>query len=98
MNNEEEWIVSPEELRKNREKALLRDNKKNTQPKISFIKILGIIMIALFLVIMGNYFKLEDNKSLEKRSRECASEGYGIKVSYTKEGDKYYVCNLSEGK
>ncbi len=55
-------------------------------------------MIVLFLVIMGNYFKLEDNKSLEKRSRECASEGYGIKVSYTKEGDKFYVCNYLEDK
>ena len=98
MNNEEEWIVSPEELRKNREKALLRDNKKNTQPKISFIKILGIIAIIIFFVIIGNYLVSEDNKSLEKKSKECASEGYGIKVSYTKEGDKYYVCNLTEEK
>lgn len=98
MNNEEEWIVNPEELRKNREKALLRDNKKNTQPRISFIKTLGIIAIIIFFVIIGNYLATEDNKNLEKRSAECASEGYGIKVSYTKEGDKYYVCNLSEGK
>lgn len=98
MKNEEEWIVSPEELRKNREKALLRDHKKNTQPKIFFIKILGIIAIIIFFVIIGNYLSYEDNKNLEKRSAECASEGYGIKVSYTKEGDKYYVCNSLEEK
>lgn len=98
--SDDEWIVSEEELRRNRNKAIERDKiiKKNTQPREFLLKILGIIMIVLFLVIMGNYFKLEDKKSLEKRSIECATEGYGIKVAYTKEGDKYYVCNYLEEK
>ena len=96
----EEWIVSAEELKRNRDNAIQRDkiNKKNTQLRIFLLKILGIIMIILFLALIVNYLILEDNKSLEKKSRECASEGYGIKVTYTKEGDKYYICNLTEEK
>jgi uncharacterized protein YpmS len=73
--------------------------KKVLKPWVNkFLKVLGIGIIILSFIMISNYLSYEDNKALEKRSRECASEGYGIKVSYTKEGDKYYVCNYLEEK
>lgn len=73
--------------------------KKVLKPWVKeFLKGLAFITILSALLIIINYLSYEDNKNLEKRSAECASEGYGIKVSYTKEGDKYYVCNSLEEK
>jgi hypothetical protein len=38
-------------------------------------------------------FNESDAEMAERRSRECAKEGYdGIALKYTKEGDKYFVC------
>ena len=98
--NDYEWIVSEEELKRNRDKAIQRDKIaiKNTQPRIFLLKILGIVLLILFFIIIGNYLVSDDNNSLEKKSKECALEGFGIKVAYTKEGDKYYVCNYLEEK
>lgn len=73
--------------------------KKVLKPWVKkFLKGLAFITILSTLLIIINYLSYEDNKNLEKKSAECASEGYGIKVSYTKEGDKYYVCNYLEEK
>jgi hypothetical protein len=41
---------------------------------------------------IGNYFDREMEEHIERVSKECASQGYGITVKYTNEGDKYYVC------
>lgn len=73
--------------------------KKVLKPWVkNLLQALGIIIIISSIIMVFDYLSYEDNKALEKRSRECASEGYGIKVSYTKEGDKYYVCNYLEEK
>lgn len=32
-------------------------------------------------------------KHIEKVSKECAEQGYGIKATYTNTGDKFYVCD-----
>ena len=56
---------------------------------------LAIVIVALVLVVIG-LNKIIDNdmeKHIERVSQECAEKGYGIKAKYTKEGDKYYVCN-----
>lgn len=49
-----------------------------------------IICIALMIVII---LSKDMEEHIEKVSKECASQGYGIKASYTKEGDKFYICN-----
>lgn len=55
----------------------------------------ALFIIAMILILIGlNKILANDmEKHIEKVSEECASEGYGIKAKYTKEGDKYYVCN-----
>lgn len=53
---------------------------------IGFVLILGLIILNLILAR-----DMEDH--IERVSRECAEKGYGIKATYTKEGDKFYVCN-----
>jgi hypothetical protein len=53
-----------------------------------------IICIAIIIIIvLSNIIDNDMEKHIEKVSQECASQGYGIKAKYTKEGDKYYVCN-----
>ena len=49
-----------------------------------------LIMIVILTQILNN----NEQKSIERRSQECAEKGYGIKAQYTKEGDRYYVCNV----
>lgn len=54
-----------------------------------------IICIALMVVIiLSNILSKNMEEHIEKVSKECASQGFGIKASYTKEGDKFYKCNL----
>ena len=53
-----------------------------------------IICIALMVVIiLSNILSKDMEEHIEKVSKECASQGYGIKASYTNEGDKFYICN-----
>ena len=73
--------------------------KKVLKPWVkNLLQALGIIIIISSIIMMFDYLSYEDDRTLERKSTECAAEGYGIKVSYTKEGDKYYVCNSLEGK
>lgn len=54
-----------------------------------------IICIALMVVIiLSNILSKNMEEHIEKVSKECASQGFGIKASYTKEGDKFYKCNI----
>lgn len=54
-----------------------------------------LFVIAMLLIIIGLNKMLDNDmeKHIEKVSQECALKGYGIRAEYTKEGDKYYVCN-----
>lgn len=56
---------------------------------------LAIVIVALVLVVIGLNTIIDNDmeKHIERVSQECAEKGYGIKAKYTKEGDKYYVCN-----
>lgn len=57
-----------------------------------------IIGIAILLIIILSTILSNDmEEHIEKVSKECASQGYGIKASYTKEGDKFYTCNKDGG-
>ena len=54
---------------------------------------LFIIPITLIILGLNKILTNDMEKHIEQVSQECALEGYGIKAKYTKEGDKYYVCN-----
>ena len=67
----EEWIVSPEELKKNRERALLRDEqikeeKKNKIELIVFV-VIAIIVITIGLVVL--------HKMNDKAVDNCINSG-----------------------
>lgn len=49
---EPEFIVSSEELKKNREKALLRDMQKKEERKDK-IELIGFVVIAIILITLG---------------------------------------------
>ena len=48
----EEWIVSPEELKKNRERALLRDKQLKNEKK-NKIELIGFVVIAIIVITIG---------------------------------------------
>lgn len=48
----EEWIVSPEELKKNRERALLRDKQLRDERK-GKIELIGFVVIAIIVILVG---------------------------------------------
>ena len=48
----EEWIVSPEELKKNRERALLRDQQLRDERKDK-IELIGFFVIAIIVITVG---------------------------------------------
>lgn len=67
--------------------------KRRLKPWVKqFLIGLGIGVVILLFIAIGNYFDREMEKHIERVSKECASQGYGITVKYTNEGDKYYVC------
>lgn len=53
-----------------------------------------IICIAvLIIILLSNILEKDMEEHIEKVSKECASQGYGIKATYTKDGDKFYKCD-----
>lgn len=64
---------------------------------ISYLKenILAVIVggAILLIIILSTILSNDMEEHIEKVSKECASQGYGITAKYTKEGDKYYVCD-----
>lgn len=58
-----------------------------------------IICIAItILILLSNILEKDMEEHIEKVSKECASQGYGIKATYTKEGDKFYICDKDGDK
>lgn len=58
-----------------------------------------IICIAiLILILLSNLLEKDMEEHIEKVSKECESQGYGIKATYTKEGDKFYICDKDGDK
>lgn len=54
---------------------------------------IGIVLAILLIIFLSTTLSNDMEKHIERVSKECASQGYGITAKYTKEGDKYYVCN-----
>lgn len=58
-----------------------------------------IICIAIIiLILLSNILEKDMEEHIKKVSKECASQGYGIKATYTKEGDKFYICDKDGDK
>lgn len=57
---------------------------------IGIIVLCSILLVIIFMNILAN----DMEEHIEKVSKECASQGYGIKVYYTNSGDKFYKCNI----
>lgn len=55
-------------------------------------------LLIIIVIVLCNILSNDMEKQIEKVSKECASQGYGIKASYTKEGDKFYICNRDGDK
>ena len=54
---------------------------------------IGIVLAILLIIFLSTTLSNNMEEHIERVSKECASQGYGITAKYTKEGDKYYVCN-----
>ncbi len=58
-----------------------------------------IICIAvLIIILLSNILENDMETHIEKVSKECASQGYGIKAYYTNQGDKFYKCDKDGDK
>lgn len=69
--------------------------KRRLKPWVKqFLVGLGIGVVILLFIAIGNYFDREMEKHIERVSKECASQGYGIKSYYTNQGDKFYKCDV----
>lgn len=58
----------------------------------------SLVIIGIAIVMLG-LIKILDNdmeNHIEKVSQECAEKGYGIKAYHTKDGDKFYTCNMGD--
>lgn len=67
----EEWIVNSEELKRNREKALLRD-KQLIDEKKEKIELIAFAVIAIILIIISIIFI---NKMDNKIVKNCINNG-----------------------
>ena len=68
----------------------MKNIKKFLEDNIAGI---GIVLAILLIIFLSTTLSNDMKKHIEKVSKECASQGYGITAKYTKEGDKYYVCD-----
>ena len=55
---------------------------------------IGYLLIAIVLISLCTFIlNLNDKNDYEKIKTECKSYGNDLVEKYTKDGDKYYVCN-----
>ena len=57
------------------------------------LAIISLYIPLMILIILSNILENDMEEHIEKVSKKCASQGYGIKASYTKDGDKFYKCD-----
>lgn len=69
--------------------------KRRLRPWVKYALFTILILIVLFGLnkLLSNHME----NHIETVSQECAKQGYGIKVYYTKSGDKFYTCNTDGG-
>ncbi len=55
----------------------------------------SLITIVLTIVLVGLIQKVnaDEERHIERVSKECSEQGYGIIATYGNDGEKYYVCN-----
>ncbi len=57
-----------------------------------------ICITILIIILLSNILEKDMEEHIEKVSKECASQGYGIKAYYTNQGDKFYKCDKDGDK
>ena len=91
-NYDFDLIISSEELRKNREETLRLNKTKKDKKKLNLLIKLSVLFFSFLFMFLIQVNQNDMQNHIEKVSSECASQGYGITVKYTKYGDKYYAC------
>ena len=68
--------------------------KRRLKPWVKY----SLAILLLTFVILGLITILNNDmeKHIEKVSIQCAEKGYGIKAYHTKDGDKFYTCNVGD--
>ena len=68
--------------------------KRRLKPWVKY----SLAILLLTFVILGLITILNNDmeRHIEKVSKECAEKGYGIKAYHTKDGDKFYTCNVGD--
>lgn len=59
---------------------------------------IGVCIALIIIILLSNILEKDMEEHIERVSKECASQGYGIKATYTKEGDKFYICDKDSDK
>ena len=68
--------------------------KKRRRIKWDNVLIIAVPIIVLIVLTWSIIMlDIEEKKHIERVSKKCASQGYGIKLVYTSTGDEFYVCN-----
>lgn len=57
-----------------------------------------ICITILIIILLSNILEKDMEEHIEKVSKECASQGYGIKAYYTNQCDKFYKCDKDGDK
>lgn len=91
-----EPIITEEEFKRNRERALRKIHERDLEIKRNRkrnILIGGVVIFLITIIIlMMNFLAKEEDKSIERVSKECIQDNRVIKVKYAKDGERYFVC------
>lgn len=83
-------------LKENQERHRELDRKRRLQrqqeQKEKRIITIGLLVLGLLFIFLMSSLQNQEEQHIQKVSSECAKKGLGIEPSYTKEGDKFYVC------
>lgn len=91
-----EPIITVEEFKRNRKRVLRKIHERDSEIKrnIRMKIIIGGLVTFLIIVtiLMMNFSSKEEDKTIERASKECIQDNRVIKVKYAKDGERYFVC------
>lgn len=91
-----EPIITVEEFKKNRKRVLRKIHERDSEIKRNIRMKIIIGGLGTFLIIvtilMMNFLSKEEDKTIERASKECIQDNRVIKVKYAKDGERYFVC------
>lgn len=91
-----EPIITVEEFKRNRKRALRKIHERDSEIKRNIRMKIIIGGLGIFLIIatilMMNFLSKEEDKTIERASKECIQDNRVIKVKYAEDGERYFVC------